>query len=296
MIGAFSGSCFGGCEEAGASAAAGCGDEQETQVRGAIEKAWRERDPGQAGEGWFAGYKDLVSIGHSGRQRLERSLKCHAVALHQGRLRHESRDPRRVADFCPSDRGIQAGRIAADTQAMDATDASQAVLAEVTCSWGEGGVEQAMAVIVHAGRDMLVLEAADPRRVLPPLGTEVHVRGKSKDLDGRLAEHGRAGRFLVSIGLRPVRRAMRLRVSLPGTLRCATLAEPMAVEISDLTTAGCRVRGVEVPVGSQVTLDFTPPARDEPVTVRATVAHATQDAAKPWIGVAFRLVAMRGGR
>ncbi len=178
----------------------------------------------------------------------------------------------------------------------DTTQASQAVLAEVTCSWGDGGAEKATAVIVHAGRDMLVLEAADPRRVLPPLGTELHVTSESKDLNGRLAEHGRAGRFLVSIGLRPVRRAMRLRVSLPGTLRGATLAEPLAVEIVDLTTGGCRVRGIEMPVGSQVTLDFTPPGRDESVTVRAMVAHATQGATKPWIGVAFRLVAMRGGR
>ena len=179
---------------------------------------------------------------------------------------------------------------------MDVTDPTQAVLAEVTCTWGNDGVEQATAVIVHASRDMLVLEAADPHRVLPPLGTEVHVTGESKHLSGRLAEHGRAGRFLVSIGLRPVRRAMRLRVSLPGTLRCATRAEPLAVEIADLTTGGCRVRGIEANVGSQVTLDFTPPGRDESVTVRAMVAHTTQGAAKPWIGVAFRLVAMRGGR
>jgi hypothetical protein len=49
-------------------------------------------------------------------------------------------------------------------------------------------------------------------------------------------------------------------------------------------------------VGTQVTLDFTPPGRDEPVSVRALVAHATHGAVKPWIGVAFRLVAMRGGR
>jgi hypothetical protein len=89
---------------------------------------------------------------------------------------------------------------------------------------------------------------------------------------------------------------MRLRVSLPGTLRCATQPQPLTVEIVDLTTGGCRVRGIEVPVGTQVTLDFTPPGRDQPVSVRALVAHATQSAVKPWIGVAFRLVAMRGGR
>jgi hypothetical protein len=179
---------------------------------------------------------------------------------------------------------------------MDSTDSAQAVLAEVTCRWGEGSEDTASAVIVHAARDMLVLEAADPRRVLPPLGTEVHVTSESRDVSGRLAEHGRAGRFLVSVGLRPVRRAMRLRVSLPGTLRSATQPQPLTVEIVDLTTGGCRVRGIEMAVGSQVTLDFIPPGRDQSVTVRALVAHATHGATKPWIGVAFRLVAMRGGR
>jgi hypothetical protein len=87
-----------------------------------------------------------------------------------------------------------------------------------------------------------------------------------------------------------------MRVSLPGTLRCPLLPEPLRVEIADLTTAGARVRGVELPVNSQVALEFTPPGRDQSVTVRALVAHATHGAAQPWIGLIFRLVAMRGGR
>jgi hypothetical protein len=179
---------------------------------------------------------------------------------------------------------------------MDSNDTAHAVLAEVTCSWGEGVADQATALILHASRDMLVLEATDPQRVLPPLGTEVHVTSETQHQSGRIAEHGRAGRFLVSIGTRPVRRALRLRVSLPGTLRSATLPHPLSVEIVDLTTGGCRVRGVELPEGSQVSLDFTPPGRDQSVTVRAQVAHGTQSATQPWIGVVFRLVAMRGGR
>jgi hypothetical protein len=179
---------------------------------------------------------------------------------------------------------------------MNANDAAHAVLAEVNCSWGEGDLDQATAVIVHAALEMLVLEAIDPNRVLPPLGTEVRVTSDTRDLTGRLAEHGRAGRFLVSLGTRPVRQAMRLRVSLPGTLRSATLPDAVAVEIVDLTTGGCRVRGVELPSGSQVSLDFTPPGRDESVSVRALVAHGTHGAVKPWIGITFRLVAMRGGR
>jgi hypothetical protein len=171
---------------------------------------------------------------------------------------------------------------------------AHAVLAEVTCRWGVSE-EPATAVIVHAAREMLVLEATDPGQALPALGTEIQVLGASHDVTGRLAERGRAGRFLVSIGARPIRRALRWRVSLPGTMRCAVL-QPRRVEIVDLTTGGCRVRGVELPVGTQVTLDFTPPGRDQAVTVRATVAHGTHQAERPWVGLAFRLVALRGGR
>jgi hypothetical protein len=143
---------------------------------------------------------------------------------------------------------------------------------------------------------MLVLEANDPRQGLPPLGTVADIDGAGELRTGRLAEHGRAGRFLIALGDREVRRALRLRVSLPGMLRCRTLAEPREVEIADLTTSGARIRGLELPVGTQVTLDFLPPGGDQPVSVRATVAHGTHNGARPWIGVAFRLVAIRGGR
>jgi hypothetical protein len=183
------------------------------------------------------------------------------------------------------------------TDTSDRTDETaertHAVLAEVTCRWGLAD-EQATAVIVHAGRGMLVLEATESERQLPPLGTEMRVVSETQELVGRVAEHGRGGRFLVSVGSRPVRRVLRLRVSLPGTLRCAELPQPLAVEIIDLTTGGSRVRGVELGGGTQVALDFTPPGRDEPVTVRAVVAHGTHRAAHPWIGLTFRLVALRG--
>jgi hypothetical protein len=45
-----------------------------------------------------------------------------------------------------------------------------------------------------------------------------------------------------------------------------------------------------------VTLHFTPPGQQQPISVRGTVAHSTHNASQPWIGVTFRLVAMRGGR
>src|SRR5215207_9317902 len=135
---------------------------------------------------------------------------------------------------------------------MDGTAPTQhAVRAEVTCSWGEAEDDCATAVIVHALPGMLVLEATEPRRSLPPTGTELRVTSQTEENIGRMAEHGRTGRFLVSLGAQPVRRAARLRVSLPGTLRCAALPSVLPVEIVDLTTGGCRVRGIELSVGTQ---------------------------------------------
>lgn len=185
---------------------------------------------------------------------------------------------------------------------MQRKPAADAVLAEVSCTWQvdreqDSVVEQARAVVLHSARGVLVLEAVDPRVALPTIGTEVHVEQKAGvQVSGRLAEHGRGGRFLLSLGDRPVRRSSRLKISRPGTVRSAALPGAVAVEVVDLTTGGARVRGVELPVGSQVTLEFTPPYREEPVSVRAIVAHGTHGAEQPWIGVVFRLVAMRGGR
>jgi len=187
----------------------------------------------------------------------------------------------------------------APTDPFGDTGPAQAVLAEVTCTWSHdmNAPKQTTAVVVYAAREMLVLEATDPRQTLPALGTLIAVTGDVEHLSGRLAEVGRAGRFLISVGERPVRLALRLRVSLPGTLRSPTRSRPRTVEIVDLTTGGARLRGVELPVDSHVTFEFTPPGRDEPVTVRALVAHSsTNQAEQPWIGVVFRLVAMRGGR
>jgi hypothetical protein len=174
------------------------------------------------------------------------------------------------------------------------------VLAQVTCAWGdaEAGTPegQTTAAVLHSAQGVLVLEATDPRAVLPAPGTPLHVVSDTRRFAGRLAEHGRGGRFLVSVGDRPVRRSSRLKVSLPATLRSSALAGTQLVEIVDLTTSGARIRGVELPVGAQVTVGFTPPYRDEPVNVRAVVVHGTHRGQRPWIGIRFRLVAIRGGR
>src|SRR5438874_475598 len=129
-----------------------------------------------------------------------------------------------------------------------------AVLAEVACNWDEAEGQTAgrtAAVVVHSAQGVLVLEASDPKQILPAVGAPVAITGMHDEpLFGRLAEHGRGGRFLVSVGDRPVRRSPRLRVALPGALRAATVPMRLPVEIVDLTTGGARVRGVELPVGS----------------------------------------------
>ena len=169
------------------------------------------------------------------------------------------------------------------------------VLTEVTVSW-DGQKTGRSAFLIHAAHNMLVLEAGDPKLPLPADGTPVTVEGPKETLVGKVAEQGRAGRFLVSLGDRPIRRANRMRVSLPARVRSAELGETREVEIIDLTTGGARVRGVLVPVGSELNLYFTPPGREEPVTVRASVVHAGHAAQQPWIGLAFRLVVLRGGK
>ena len=166
-------------------------------------------------------------------------------------------------------------------------------LAKVTCSWGEGS---AVAVVVHSAPHMLVLEATDPRVGLPAVGTELRVNGEDVRLSGRLAELGRAGRFLVSVGPRPVRHSLRLPVRLPATLRRPGLDGATDVEIVDLTSAGARLRGIQLQTDTQITLDFVPPGRTQPVTVRAVVVHNKLRGAQASLGVRFRLVAMRGGR
>jgi len=175
----------------------------------------------------------------------------------------------------------------------DGLGPAAAVLAHVLVTWDGGATD---AAVVHTAGGLLILEATDPNLILPPIGSDVEVRGETLSETGQLAEHGRAGRFLVALGPRAVRRTLRLRVSLPGKLRVTSGGEWTDVELADLTTGGARIRGVELPVGSQVTLAFTPPGRDQQVTVRALVAHGTHGAQKPWVGVAFRLVALRGGR
>jgi hypothetical protein len=127
---------------------------------------------------------------------------------------------------------------------------------------------------------------------LPPLGTPVRLRlnWDKQLLNGRLAAHGVAGRFLITIGERAIRRSRRFPVDLPGVARSPQLHGPVEVHIADLSTSGARIAGIDLPVGAEVELNLTPPGRKEPLTVLGFVVRTIDGVDTPTLGVAFRLV------
>jgi hypothetical protein len=146
--------------------------------------------------------------------------------------------------------------------------------------------------VLGSTASVLLLQARDTSVDLPPLGTPVRLRldWDRQVLSGRLAAHGVAGRVLVSLGERAIRRSRRFNVNLPARARSAQLAGPTDVCIADLSTGGARVAGVELPVGTELELQFTPPGRPAPITVLGFVVRTVERAAQPTVGVAFRLV------
>jgi hypothetical protein len=149
-----------------------------------------------------------------------------------------------------------------------------------------------LAEVIGSTGNVLLLQALDPAVALPVLGTLVRLKvdWDRQVLNGRLAAHGVAGRFLVSIGERAIRTSRRFAVSLPGTAQSIHLYGTVEVRIADLSTGGARVEGIDLPVGSDVNLTFTPPGRPAPINVTGFVVRAIGGTEVPTLGVAFRLV------
>jgi hypothetical protein len=149
-----------------------------------------------------------------------------------------------------------------------------------------------LAEVIGSTANVLLLQALDPTEALPVLGTIVRLRVEwdRQVLNGRLAAHGVAGRFLVSIGERAIRSSRRFPVSLPGTAQSVHLYGAVEVRIADLSTGGARVEGIDLPVGSDVSLTFTPPGRPAPINVVGFVVRAIGGTEVPTLGVAFRLL------
>jgi PilZ domain len=147
------------------------------------------------------------------------------------------------------------------------------------------------AEVLGSTANVLLLQGPEAG-ALPPLGTPIRLRSDwdKQTLNGRLAAHGTAGRFLVTLGERAIRRSRRFPVDLPGIAKSSQLYGPVEVRIKDLSTGGARVEGILLPVGAEVELRFTPPGRKQPLTVLGFVVRAIDQAATPTLGVAFRLV------
>lgn len=140
--------------------------------------------------------------------------------------------------------------------------------------------------------NVLLLQCPDAQAALPPLGTPVRLRSDwdRQVLTGRIAAHGVAARFLVTIGERAIRRSRRFPVNLTGTANSGHLYGPTEVRIIDLSTGGARVEGLDLPIGTELELRFTPPGRPGPITVQGFVVRAIESAESPCLGIAFRLV------
>jgi hypothetical protein len=151
------------------------------------------------------------------------------------------------------------------------------------------------AEVLGSTSSVLLVQGHDSGASLPALGSPIRLRLEwdRQVLHGRLAAHGVGGRFLVALGERPIRRSRRLTVDLQAVAvtRSGQLgSNAVDVRITDLSTGGARVEGMQLPVGSEVELYFTPPGRSAPITVLGFVVRTIDGPDLPRVGVAFRLV------
>jgi len=159
----------------------------------------------------------------------------------------------------------------------------------VQADWGGTTVS---AEVLGSTANVLLLQGPPDGTTLPALGTPIRLRldWDRQVLNCRLAAHGVAGRFLVTVGERAIRRSRRFPVNLTGFARSSQLHSGVEVRITDLSTGGARVQGIDLPVGSEVDLRFTPPGRATPIDVRGFIVRRIERTDVPTVGVAFRLV------
>jgi PilZ domain len=160
----------------------------------------------------------------------------------------------------------------------------------VAADFGAGTVVSAE--VIGSTESVLLLQGPDSGGTVAPLGATVRLRvgWDRQTLTGRLAAHGAEGRFLISIGERAIRRSRRFPVDLPGVARTPQGRGPIEVHICDLSTGGARVEGIELAVGSELELRFTPPGRPTPITVLGFVVRLIDIDGTRSVGLAFRLV------
>jgi hypothetical protein len=160
----------------------------------------------------------------------------------------------------------------------------------VVANFGSGNVVHAE--VIGSTASVLLLQGPDIGAKIAPLGAPIRLRVEwdRQLLNCRLAAHGATGRFLVSIGDRAIRHSRRIPVDLPGVARAPQLPNPVDVRVVDLSTGGARVEGIELPVGSELELRFTPPGRPSQITVLGFVVRIFEIDDARSVGLAFRLV------
>ncbi len=154
------------------------------------------------------------------------------------------------------------------------------------------GADQSIAsAVVRSTLHVALLETKGVPDGLDQLGTLVRLElpGEASPLPARLAALGKGGRYLVSLGHRPIRRSPRRTVDLPALVRSPALEGIVLARIVNLSDTGARVQGVQVPIGEELDLAFTPPeSRDgetDRVTMRAEVVRQVVDAASETVEV-----------
>jgi hypothetical protein len=108
-----------------------------------------------------------------------------------------------------------------------------------------------------------------------------------KMLSARLAAYGQGGRYLVVLGTRAVRGALRVRLNLPAVVRGASLWAPLSVRIVDLSGSGACVRGARLSVGSECELCFVPPGLSDAVRLRCVVVRTVDEPDQGDMALAF---------
>src|SRR6266536_243620 len=137
------------------------------------------------------------------------------------------------------------------------------------------------AEVLGSTENVLLLQGSDAMS-LPPLGTPIRlqVEWDRQALMGRIAAHGVARRFLVTIGERAIRRSRRFPVDLPGIARSAHWQGGLDVRVTDLSAGGARVEGINLPIGSDVDLQFSPPRKSVPIDVRGFIVRSIDGAGR----------------
>jgi hypothetical protein len=160
----------------------------------------------------------------------------------------------------------------------------------VVADFGSGNVVHAE--VIGSTASVMLLQGPAAGAKVAPLGAPVRLRVEwdRQLLSCRLAAYGASGRFLVSLGERAIRGSRRLPLDLPGVARGPQLPNPVDVRVVDLSTGGAQVEGIELPVGSELELRFTPPGQPTPITVLGFVVRVVEIDDVRSVGLAFRLV------